>query len=134
MMMGRGNLNFYVCPCSGPTPTEQFLIQVCNAQNARFNGSSLDSSLLSSTSGTTSNALVCCTACLASVSLSSPSEPSDQTRPNPKTSAESPCIPRCGKAQLESNLLAFKRSTNYRCMLDARSMCIWLHSLRFNML
>ncbi len=58
------------CVCSGLTATEQFLAQVCNPQSARFNGQNIASSLLQSTNGQTDNALICCVACLDSVSAS----------------------------------------------------------------
>lgn len=52
---------------SGLTPTEQFLAQVCNPQNARFNGNAFSSSLLQNSGGKTDTALICCVACLDSV-------------------------------------------------------------------
>jgi hypothetical protein len=60
------------CSSGSLTPTEQFLSQVCNAQNARFNGNSINSSLLQNSGGKADNALICCIACLDSVRLASP--------------------------------------------------------------
>ena len=58
--------------CSGLTITEQFLAERCAAQSARYNGQYIQSSLLQNSGGKADNALICCTACLASVSAFSP--------------------------------------------------------------